>query len=928
MKPSSSSWFPVFIITILAGSICWTCSCGGNSGGAGGGTGPTQNPVPVLTNISPTDAGAESPALTMTANGSGFISSSQIAWNGKALTTMMVSSAELQAQIPAANLASAGNARVTVINPAPGGGTSKALSFTVNLVTTNLSVLDLEGNDLVWDSQHQQIYVSVPEAASRNASTITVVDPIGGSIVSSQSTDLEPQALAISDDDQYVYAGISGDNAVQRFVLPALTPDIKFTVGSDPTFGTPYTPAYIQVQPGAPHTVAVIRNGTSPGSDGGVGIFDDAVMRPSTVCGFVCSSLQWKSDGSQIFVEDNSSARFLYVLDVSASGLTMVQQYGGAFRGLGTHLHLDPSTNYVYTDSGGVVNPATAVPIGSFPTGNNEFQELEAIDPVLKRTFVLTSATDANGQPVFQIQAYDERQFTVLGSFLIPGAVGTPVDFIRWGQAGLVFVTSGSSGGKTYILDGLFVNPSGANDSTNGVAQNPLPTITSVSPITAPTGSSATTIMVTGLDFVGQPTVSWNGSALPTTLLSNGQLQATIPASDLTAAIQASIAVTNPGPGGGTSNSLQFSVNPALAAGNQIDVFPTGGNDLAWSSQSQKIYVSQPAIQGYQSNSIAVVDPVAGTVTVSPFIGSDPARLSISNDNQFLYVGMNGENSVQRLLLPALTPDIIWHLGADPFSGPYFAMDLPSAPGLPHTTAVSLANFDISPSSAGVVIYDDATPRPTSALGWNSSSYSYASLVWGPDATTLYAPPQSFPTDFYVLSVNSSGVSVSKDYPDAFTFPTSDFGIHYDNGTGLIYCDGGQILDPSDGTTVGNFNASGIAVPDSTLDLVFFLGQTSAQVGTSSYTLQAYDQQKFTLVDSLTISNVVGTPTDLIRWGTNGLAFSTRVGAPDAYFGVGPGQLYTLRGTFVKSDSQKRVPSVAADSEHVRKTWGTRLSRK
>ena len=240
----------------------------------------------------------------------------------------------------------------------------------------------------------------------------------------------------------------------------------------------------------------------------------------------------------------------------------------------------------------------------------------------------------------------------------------------------------------------------------------------------------------------------WNGNALATTSLSDTQLQATIPTADLTSVTQGTITVTNSGPIAGSSNALLFSVNPAGTADDKVLVLNAGGNDLVWDGQSQRLYIGQPSVQGPQGNSIATVDPVADTITNSAFIGSDPSRLSLSGDNQYLYVGLNGQNSVERLVVSSLKADISWPLGADSFLGPYYALDVLAAPGLSHTSAVSIANFDVSPSSAGISIYDDGTARSTSAPGWNSSEYSYASLQWGSNATTLHAPAQSSPTDF------------------------------------------------------------------------------------------------------------------------------------------------------------------------------------
>lgn len=143
--------------------------------------------------------------------------------------------------------------------------------------------------------------------------------------------------------------------------------------------------------------------------------------------------------------------------------------------------------------------------------------------------------------------------------------------------------------------------------------------------------------------------------------------------------------------------------------------------------------------------------------------------------------------------------------------------------------------------------------------------------------------------------MSASGATLSQDYPNEW----NGFGenIHYDPGTGYIYSDGGTVVNPATGAQVGTFAASGIAVPDSTLNRVFFVGQVQGQVGTASYTLESFDQTKFTPIGSITISGVVGTPTALIRWGSSGLAMVTKSGNLGG--NAGPGQLYLLSGTFV-----------------------------
>src|SRR5271157_2709777 len=73
------------------------------------------------------------------------------------------------------------------------------------------------------------------------------------------------------------------------------------------------------------------------------------------------------------------------------------------------------------------------------------------------------------------------------------------------------------------------------------------------------------------------------------------------------------------------------------------------------------------------------------------------------------------------------------------------------------------------------------------------------------------------------LAVSSSGVAQTKDYQNEF----SEFymSIHYDAGSGFVYGDDGTVVNPAKGQRVGSFQASGLMIPDSTLNRAFFLGQ-------------------------------------------------------------------------------------------------------
>ncbi len=95
------------------------------------------NTVPQLNAISPIAVTEGSPALTLILTGTGFIQTSSVNWGTSSFTPTFVNSTTLQVTIPASELATPGTVQVSVTNPAPGGGTSGNLPFTINLSPIN-----------------------------------------------------------------------------------------------------------------------------------------------------------------------------------------------------------------------------------------------------------------------------------------------------------------------------------------------------------------------------------------------------------------------------------------------------------------------------------------------------------------------------------------------------------------------------------------------------------------------------------------------------------------------------------------------------------------------------------------------------------------------------------------------------------------------
>jgi hypothetical protein len=122
-----------------------------------------NNPTPSLTSLSPAAATGGASGVSLTVYGTNFVSNSTVRWNGSARTTTYVSATELQAELTTNDLVTGGDFVISVANPAPGGGNSGGLTFSVS------------DYDLTASPQALQV------AAGQSATTTVQVAPDHGS---------------------------------------------------------------------------------------------------------------------------------------------------------------------------------------------------------------------------------------------------------------------------------------------------------------------------------------------------------------------------------------------------------------------------------------------------------------------------------------------------------------------------------------------------------------------------------------------------------------------------------------------------------------------------------------------------------------------------------------------------------------------------
>jgi hypothetical protein len=117
---------------------------------------------------------------------------------------------------------------------------------------------------------------------------------------------------------------------------------------------------------------------------------------------------------------------------------------------------------------------------------------------------------------------------------------------------------------------------------------------------------------------------------------------------------------------------------------------------------------------------------------------------------------------------------------------------------------------------------------------------------------------------FRRMSVGSTGVSTL----DVTQSLITGFGIDIEFDGGRVYATSGKVIDPETRTLLGTFpvGSAGPVEPDSAHGKVYFL---------SSGTLLEFEQATFTLLRSLPIAGVSGTPSSLVNIGGSDLAFRT-----------------------------------------------------
>jgi YVTN family beta-propeller protein len=424
-KSSTNVRFHWRAIALVIATAIGVWGCGGGASLPGNNQSPP--PTPTIITISPNGATAGGAAFTLTIIGINFVAGSTVNFGGAAPATTFVNSAQLTAAISASSIASTGTLAVTVTNPAPGGGTSNPVNFTITGGTTTPGGDDPQS--IAVDSAGNFAYV-----ANANCSTglgcvsIYTINPTTGALTfmgpQVSSLDYTAESVTLDPSGKFAYVANAGDDetsdgSVVSYTIDATTGALTSTRAINGNCPGLCVPESVAVDPSG--KFAYVPNGA--GEPNSVWMF---TINATT--GALTSTGMIPVDGFAVTVAVHPSGKFAYLATASSTpgaagnvAMFTINAATGALTSIGTvaagtinaesaptSIVVDPTGKFAYVANFGSNNV-------SMYTINTTTGILTSIGSIAAGTIPLSVAVDPTGKFAYvtNFQSNDVSMYTI-----------------------------------------------------------------------------------------------------------------------------------------------------------------------------------------------------------------------------------------------------------------------------------------------------------------------------------------------------------------------------------------------------------------------------------------------------------------------------------------------------------------------------------
>jgi 6-phosphogluconolactonase len=389
-------------------------------GDAGSGVSPAVSvqpiPVPTIASLSPAMTVNGGAGFTLIVNGSDFVLTSVVQWNGSNRSTTFVSSSQVTAEVSATDIATAGAATITVFNPTPGGGSSNSATFTI---TTGA----VDPQSITVDPSGKFAYVLNGGGGIGGYVSMYTIDSTTGSLasigpsISTNGFGLYPGTITVDPSGKFVYATNEGDpwgyedganGSIAMYAIDATTGALTSTGAVNGNCPGLCDPSSMAVDPSGKFVYVVTGGAGNP--------YILAIYTLDATTGALTSMGTVAAEGFPSSVTVDPAGNFVYVASANATPGTAgsVSMYAlnaptGALTSIGAiaagtdplAVAVEPASNFAYVPNSGsndvsmyTIDATTGAftSIGTIAAGTNPVAV--AIDPAANFAYVPNSGSN------------------------------------------------------------------------------------------------------------------------------------------------------------------------------------------------------------------------------------------------------------------------------------------------------------------------------------------------------------------------------------------------------------------------------------------------------------------------------------------------------------------------------------------------------
>lgn len=305
-------------------------------------------------------------------------------------------------------------------------------------------IIPLPTNDILFAPIQKRIYASVPSSIFNYGNSICCINPDLGTIEKSIWVGSEPDKIAISSDEKYLYVSFSQIPQIKKInlITNKIEQEVFFT-NEESSSVVGYGANDIAVMPNRANTYVVIRKNTTtiPNYEGVV-IMDGNKRRTNIVSGYDESkSLLFTADSTHIWGIDKG---IWHKLKIDTSGISKINSYPLGI-GIAQNLHYSLFDSLYYSNDGYSFDLR-----GSVPTGKKFATSVGycLADPYNSNIYYLTAI---NG--VIDIKTYNRKTQIPIDQYSLP--ITTRTNYIEkaftFGQSGQIAIKS--------VFEIILINP-------------------------------------------------------------------------------------------------------------------------------------------------------------------------------------------------------------------------------------------------------------------------------------------------------------------------------------------------------------------------------------------------------------------------------------------------------------------------------------